>query len=147
MRKLENLTIYMKKISKIIETLQDYLNLEDWKIIYKLVEWTESVGELAETDYSRFSALIHFRKDYVEEVDNEAIIDLVMHELCHIITTAPLIIFRDDKWTKEQFWNLYYCEMINNMNFANEQMNTKLTTIMMREFKMTDSYKKLLTKI
>jgi len=37
--------------------------------------------------------------------------------------------------------------MVNRMAFVNEQMNVKLTSIMMREYKMTKSYKKLLTKI
>jgi len=112
-----------------------------------MVEWTEEIWEMENADYSRFQARLHFRKDYIENEPNEKVIELIMHELCHIISMAPLQLFYDDTWNKDRIWQHSWTDMVNRMAFVNEQMNVKLTSIMMREYKMTKSYKKLLTKI
>tara|TARA_R110000868_G_scaffold113314_3_gene304222 strand:- start:3676 stop:3852 length:177 start_codon:yes stop_codon:yes gene_type:complete len=57
---------------------------------------------MEKADYSRFQAALHFRKDYIEEESNDKVIELVMHELCHIITIAPLQVFNDDEYNHKQ---------------------------------------------
>lgn len=137
----------MDKVKVIIKSLQKYLLLEDWMLAFQLVEWTEEIWELEKADYSRFQAALHFRKDYIEDNSNEEVIELVMHELCHIISYAPLQVFYDDKWNKDRIWQHSYTEIVNTMAFVNEQMNVKLTNIMMREFRKTEKYNKLLEKL
>ena len=102
---------------------------------------------MEKADYSRFQAALHFRKDYIEEESNDKVIELVMHELCHIITIAPLQVFTDDEYNKKQIGNIEYCSIHNTMNIFNEQMNIKLTSIMMREFRKTKEYDKLILKL
>jgi len=137
----------MKKITTIIKSLRDYLKLQDWELSFKIVEDTKEVWELETADYSRFQAFLHFRKDYIEDSSDEEVVELVMHELCHIITMAPLQIFYDDTWNKDRIGQHSWTDMVNRMAFVNEQMNVKLTSIMMREFKETSEYKKLIKKL
>ena len=135
------------KLDIIIKSLRWFLLLDDWILYYKLVEDTEEIWEMEKADYSRFQANLHFRKDYIEDSSPEDVLELVMHELCHIITIAPLQIFYDDKFNKDQIWHIAYCDKVNQMAFVNEQMNVKLTSIMMREYKNTKAYKKLINKL
>lgn len=137
----------MRKIDKIIKSLRKFLLLDDWQLSYAIVEDTNEIWEMEKADYSRFQAALHFRKDYIEEESNDKVIELVMHELCHIITIAPLQVFNDDEYNKKQIWNIEYCSIHNTMNIFNEQMNIKLTSIMMREFRKTKEYDKLLLKL
>lgn len=83
----------MKKINTIIKSLRKYLLLNDWTLKFAIVEDTPEIGEMEKADYSRFQAALHFRKDYIEQSSHDDVIELVMHELCHIITMAPLEIF------------------------------------------------------
>ena len=137
----------MKKINTIIKSLRNYLLLDDWKLKFAIVEDTEELGQMEKADYSRFLAALHFRKDYVEESSHDDVIELVMHELCHIITMAPLQIFTDDEYNQKQIGRLEYIPIHSKMNFVNEQMNVKLTSIMMREYKKTKAYNKLILKL
>lgn len=137
----------MKKIDKVIKSLRKFLLLDDWQLSYAIVEDTNEVWEMEKADYSRFQAALHFRKDYIEEESNDKVIELVMHELCHIITIAPLQVFNDDEYNHKQIWHLEFSSIHDKMNTFNEQMNIKLTSIMMREFIKTKEYSKLLLKL
>ena len=137
----------MKKISMIIKSLRKYLLLDDWTLKFAIVEDTEELGQMEKADYSRFLAALHFQKKYVEESSNDDVIELVMHELCHIITIAPLQVFNDDEYNHKQIWHLEFISIHSKMNIYNEQMNIKLTKIMMRGYKKTKAYKKLILKL
>lgn len=137
----------MKKLDKIIKSLRKFLLLDDWQLSYAIVEDTNEIWEMEKADYSRFQAALHFRKDYIEEESHDNVIELVMHELCHIITIAPLQVFNDDDYNHKQIWHLEFSSIHDKMNTFNEQMNIKLTSIMMREFRKTKQYDKLILKL
>ncbi len=137
----------MNKIDKIIKSIRKFILLDDWQLSYAIVEDTNEIWEMEKADYSRFQAALHFRKDYIEEESDDKVIELIMHELCHIITIAPLQVFNDDEYNKKQIGNIEYCSIHNTMNIFNEQMNIKLTSIMMREFRKTKEYEKLILQL
>lgn len=137
----------MKKLDKIIKSLRKFLLLDDWQLSYAIVEDTNEIWEMEKADYARFQAALHFRKDYIEKESHDNVIELVMHELCHIITIAPLQVFNDDDYNHKQIWHLEFSSIHDKMNTFNEQMNIKLTNIMMREFRKTKQYDKLILKL
>lgn len=73
-----------KRIEKTIKRVQKFTNMCDWDFSFQIVNNEDYVAKVNNADYSRFAAFFDFNKFYLEERDDEFLLKIVTHEICHL---------------------------------------------------------------
>lgn len=123
-------TAFKKWVCRHIEAIQDYLNLQDWRIGLSFDDTDEADGNIAtvasievSTDY--FKAHISFRP-FAERLfkakDYETLHQCLVHEVCHILTDPLLQLAKKSASpTTVEF-----------VTTANEQLTQRITLLVLR---------------
>lgn len=131
--------------------IQTFLKLDFYTINFNFNkeddDWYSAT--LDDDDYTHFSAKINISNDVWIMLDDaknlDAIILLLIHEMCHIFTSKWSSIFLKERdYFKWFIWDHTLVDLHNKMVWAEEQMTNVIDKVLFEQFKQTKSYKDIL---
>ena len=138
---------------KALEAAREFMELHDWTMYFSWNTWVpEEEGWAAcmkRADYERFNFSVEVFEWFVKEYedDPEYVAQVMLHEVLHVFTIAPLKVLETDKTLKEFLWTQAFYGTLREMLIFNEQMNVKLEYALMPHFKRSEAYRILMDSL
>jgi len=140
---------YKKQLFDLIfKEVQTFLKLDFYTINFNFNkeddDWYSAI--LEDCDYIHFSVKISISNDVrimLDDKDNlDAIILLLIHEMCHIFTSMWSKIFINQRDYFQRFiWDHTLVDLHNQMLWYEEQMTNVIDKVLFEQFKKTKSYR------
>jgi hypothetical protein len=123
----------------LIRQAAEFLNLGDWEILLVYNFEREEDGDkvagcLEDVDYLRSNASIMIADWFVARNSEEKVASLILHEILHIATIAPLKVFEKKEDLREAIGYVEWNSIHREMNIFNEQMNCRLERALLEPF-------------
>lgn len=147
------ITDHKKFANDALKAAREFMELDDWTMYFVWNTWTPEeewwAACMRKADYERFNFTIEvfewFVKEYEE--DPEYVARIMLHEILHVFTIAPLKVFETDRTLKEFLWTQAFYWSLREMSIFNEQMNVRLECALMPHFEKSEAYRTLMDSL